>query len=241
MRQFVLAVVCVVAAASPAAAQPGTLVGQWDLSVVAPEAVYPAVLTVKEDGEKLAGTIKGGPGEYPISGTHTADGLTISFTIQRDAGPMVITLKGTQTGDALKGTASFGSDAEGTWTGKRAAAGSNGAAPANGGARGAAAASGDMSGAWALEVATGAGSATPSVTLRQDGDVLSGTYAGQFGEAPAKGRVTGQDFEFAVDIDIQGTPLHIVYTGTRSGDALSGTVAFGDMGQGSFKGTRKKP
>ena len=49
---------------------------------------------------------------------------------------------------------------------------------------------------------------------------------------------TAITFQFAVDI--QGTSLTVVYTGTVENDAMKGTVTLGEMGDGTFTGGRKK-
>lgn len=225
--RMVLAVACVAGLAGTASAQEPDATGRWTLSVSTPEGVYPAVLTLKRAGETLSGTIDGDPGEFPIKGTQKGAEVVVSFTMPREEGPMLITLSGTQTGDAVKGTATFGPDGDGTWSGTRGA-------PAA-----AAAGATDVSGTWALEVTTGAGSGTPSMTLTQAGEAVTGTYTGQLGQAPVTGTVKGQAITLGFDVTVQDTALRVVYTGTVAGDAMSGTVALGDFGEGSFKGRRQ--
>lgn len=66
----------------------------------------------------------------------------------------------------------------------------------------------DLSGVWALEVTTDAGGTTrPSVTLEQDGTMLSGHYSSaNLGEADVTGTVDGSDFRFSFDGDLGGSP-----------------------------------
>ena len=51
----------------------------------------------------------------------------------------------------------------------------------------------DVSGTWTFDVQTEAGSGTPTVTFKQDGEKLTGHYAGTFGEADLTGTVKGAD------------------------------------------------
>src|SRR6186997_2001399 len=75
----------------------------------------------------------------------------------------------------------------------------------------------DVTGKWVFNVETGAGSGTPTMTFKQDGEKLTGHYSGQLGEADLTGTVKGQDITFKFDIDAQGTALAVTYTGTVDG------------------------
>jgi len=97
----------------------------------------------------------------------------------------------------------------------------------------------DVSGTWLFQVETGAGSGTPTMTFKQDGGKLSGHYSGQLGEATVAGTVKGNAVEFSFDVSIQGTDLHIVYSGTAEKDSMKGKVALGDLGEGTFTAKKK--
>jgi len=98
----------------------------------------------------------------------------------------------------------------------------------------------DLTGKWTFDVQTDAGSGTPTVTLKQDGDKLSGHYSGQLGEAELTGTVTGADFTFAFASEIQGTQLNVVYKGTIvSKDSLKGTLSISGLGNGTFTAKRQ--
>src|SRR6267143_1751568 len=72
----------------------------------------------------------------------------------------------------------------------------------------------DVTGKWAFAVETSAGSGTPTMTFKQDGEKLTGHYSGQLGEADLTGTVKGQDINFQFSVDAQGTILDFLYTGT---------------------------
>jgi hypothetical protein len=60
----------------------------------------------------------------------------------------------------------------------------------------------DISGTWQFNVETSQGSGTPTVTFKQTGEQLTGTYASQiFGEMKLAGTVKGNAVEFAFVAD----------------------------------------
>ncbi|HKB13391.1 MAG TPA: hypothetical protein VKD69_22150 [Vicinamibacterales bacterium] len=98
----------------------------------------------------------------------------------------------------------------------------------------------DVTGKWLFNVETAAGSGTPTITLKQDGEKLTGHYSGQFGEIDGvTGTIKGRDFTFKFAADAQGTNIEFTYTGTVEGsDALKGKVNIAGVGDGTF--TAKK-
>ena len=116
--------------------------------------------------------------------------------------------------------------------------------PASGAAQsGAAPAKIDLTGKWTFTVTTDLGTGTPTVTIKQQGDSISGHYSSQtLGEVDFTGTAKDQKFSFSFKTDVQGTALNVTYAGTiDSADAVKGTVTFAGMGGGSFTGKRQKP
>jgi hypothetical protein len=98
----------------------------------------------------------------------------------------------------------------------------------------------DVTGKWMFAVETAAGSGTPTITLKQDGEKLTGHYSGQLGETDLSGTIKGQDFTFKFSVDAQGNMLDFVYTGTaESKDALKGKVSIVGLGDGTFTAKRQ--
>src|SRR5881394_3113448 len=98
----------------------------------------------------------------------------------------------------------------------------------------------DVTGKWAFAVETSAGSGTPTITLKQDGEKLTGHYSGQLGEADLTGTVKGKAITFTFTVDVQGNSIAAAYTGTvESKDAMKGTVSYAGLGDGSFTGKRQ--
>ena len=97
----------------------------------------------------------------------------------------------------------------------------------------------NVNGEWNLTVETPQGTGTPSVIFKQDGENLTGTYKGRFGESSVKGTIKGNDIKFSTTISPQGQDIVIDYTGTVDGDTMKGKAKFGDMGEGNFTGKKK--
>jgi hypothetical protein len=96
-----------------------------------------------------------------------------------------------------------------------------------------------LTGKWLITITTDAGgTTTPTVTLTQQGDSLSGRYSSQMlGEADVVGTV-GKDGVFEFSFEVQGTT--VVYTGrVESKDALKGTAKIGDVTGGPFTAKRQ--
>ena len=97
----------------------------------------------------------------------------------------------------------------------------------------------DVTGKWLFNVETAAGSGTPTITLKQDGEKLTGHYSGQLGEADLTGTVKGQDVAFKFTVDAQGNNLECTYTGAVEGkDGMKGKVNIAGLADGTF--TAKK-
>jgi hypothetical protein len=101
----------------------------------------------------------------------------------------------------------------------------------------------DVTGAWDLEVNTDAGgTTTPSVTLKQDGEKLTGHYSSAtLGEADVTGTVKGNDVAFNFNASVQGTSVAVTYTGTVENNAsMKGKISLTGLGEGTFTGKKKK-
>ena len=99
----------------------------------------------------------------------------------------------------------------------------------------------DVTGKWAFNVQTSAGGGTPTVTLKQDGDKLTGHYSSAtLGEADLTGTIKNADLTFSFTASVQGTSINVTYTGTVADkDSMKGTVSLGDVGEGTFTGKRQ--
>jgi hypothetical protein len=206
--------------------------GTWDLTIESPQGTRTTTAVLKADGEKISGVMKRQQGEIPITGTVKGNEITLVYSIKFQDQDLKITLSGTADKDSMKGNADFGGFAQGTWSAKRH---QEGAAPATSPSSGAS----NISGNWAFEVQTDQGSGSPSFTFKQDGEKLTGTYKGAFGEGPVEGTVKGNAISFNVKVNAQGQDVVISYTGTIENGGMKGTVKLGDLGTGTWTGKRQ--
>jgi hypothetical protein len=228
MNRF-LTIVCVLGLAAPAFAQDAS--GRWDVIVTTSDGQNQALLVLKKDGDKLSGTVARPQREpIPVAGTQKGTEVALSFTVPTQNGPLAISMQGRQDGESMKGTITLGTEGQGEWTAARTA--SPAAAPGNTSAV-------DVTGTWAFQVLTEAGTRTPTVILKQDGEKLSGQYKSQLGEVPLTGQIKDKDFTFQVTLTFDGNPVSITYTGTVDQHAMSGRVTLGDFGTGTFTGKRQ--
>ncbi|MGQ9425161.1 hypothetical protein ACXYTJ_06545 [Gilvimarinus sp. F26214L] len=97
----------------------------------------------------------------------------------------------------------------------------------------------DLSGTWVLNVDSPQGASTPTMTLTQDGDKVSGTYEGSLGSSDISGTVDGDEFTLVANLSMQGQDFALTYTGTQNGDSVSGNVDVAGMGGAPFTGKRQ--
>ena len=97
----------------------------------------------------------------------------------------------------------------------------------------------NITGKWVLDVQTDAGRGTPTITLKQDGEKLTGRYSGQLGEADLTGTIKGNDFTFAFSGDMQGQQFTVTYKGTVDKDTMKGTLDLAGMATGTFTGKKQ--
>ena len=93
----------------------------------------------------------------------------------------------------------------------------------------------DVSGKWNMKVETDGVNRTPVFVLKQTGKTVTGSYSGQFGEAP----VTGTCKEKAIKFEFKAGGYNVIYTGTVEGNTMKGKVAIGDVAEGTFIGTKE--
>jgi len=221
------------------ATQSPTVVGSWDITVESPQGKSTSVLTIKKDGDKLAAVIKGARGERPLDSVSlSGNDITFVMKVSFQGQDLVITYKGKVEKDSMKGEADFGGMASGPWSAVPHKEGA--AAPASAPSAAPQAGATNISGEWSVTVETSGGSGTPTFTFKQDGETLTGTYKGQFGESPLTGTVKGADIKFTIKINAQGQDLTIEYAGKiESKDSMKGTVKLGEIGEGTWTGKRK--
>jgi hypothetical protein len=99
----------------------------------------------------------------------------------------------------------------------------------------------NLSGKWEVQVEGYGAPRTQKFELKQKGEELSGIYAGKFGESKISGTVKDSAVEFEMRVIENEHIILVHYTGTAVDDALKGTVTFGDLGKGTWVGSRGTP
>jgi len=96
-----------------------------------------------------------------------------------------------------------------------------------------------VDGTYNIELNTPHGKQSGRLTLKTDGDSLSGSYSGGLGEQSFDGGTIATD-EVAWSVQITGGmgDVKLDFRGTVSGDEISGQVQLGSFGSATFKGTR---
>ena len=97
----------------------------------------------------------------------------------------------------------------------------------------------NVTGEWLFNVTTDQGGGTPTITFKQDGEKLTGKYAGQLGNADLTGTVKGTAIHFTFTIDAQGQQAPVTYDGTVEKNTMKGKLDIGGMVNGTFTATKK--
>ena len=229
LRASVLAVALVVPVL--VLAQAADVTGTWNVTVSTEQGDRPAVLTISRSGATLAATIAGPQGEMPADVSLKGNDIMVSFRMQTQNGPRDVTMSGKVDGNAMQGSVDISGMGAATWNARRAPG--QDPKPEEGQEKPA-----TMTGTWAIEANHSAGTSTPTATITQTGEKLSGKYVGSYGEAPLTGSIKGSEFTFRVEIGTE-QKVEVVYTGTLDGNTIKGSLTMGEMGEGTFSGKRK--
>jgi hypothetical protein len=96
-----------------------------------------------------------------------------------------------------------------------------------------------IDGTYNIEADTPMGKQAGTITLKTDGNSLSGTYTSFMGtESFTGGTVSGNDFKFSVSLNTPMGKIDLEFSGTVSGNEISGKSTAGAFGTSPFKGTR---
>lgn len=98
----------------------------------------------------------------------------------------------------------------------------------------------DLGGTWSIEIDSEAQSYEGTLELEQDGARFDGTLEGQFGTLDVDdGLVSGEEVSFSVTADIGGEAMEVTFSGTVSGDRMSGSGS-GPPGIGAITWTAER-
>jgi hypothetical protein len=241
MKIMTFAVIALIVAARPAPAQ--TIVsGEWDVTIQSAQGTNNVRMTLKQDGEKLSGTMKSPMGEVPFQdGTLTGSDLKFAFSVPIQGQPLEITMTGKVEGSSITGKAQFGSFGEGDWTAKRIEESNGAAAPADA-TRGASTTLVGISGAWDVTVKTQMGDVPVSAQITESAGKVTGTIEGPTGLVDVSGTFEGNLLKLSFTAKTPQGDIPVELSGELDGDSiLNGKAEFGGMGQGEWTAKRKQP
>jgi hypothetical protein len=95
-----------------------------------------------------------------------------------------------------------------------------------------------VAGAWELTVDSPQGANTSTLTLKQDGDKLTGDLASAMGSTPITGTCSAGAIAVTANLDVQGTTLQLGINGKVDADTMTGSVKVGDFGEFPFTAKR---
>jgi hypothetical protein len=94
----------------------------------------------------------------------------------------------------------------------------------------------DVAGTWVLAVDLGpAGGGDATFVFEQEGTAISGTYSGALGDG-IDFEGTLEDGAFRLTFDSQAG--EIIFSGTVEGTTMAGTCIYGQLGDGTFEGSK---
>lgn len=97
-----------------------------------------------------------------------------------------------------------------------------------------------VAGKWNVTMELSSITGHPVLTLKQDGEKVTGTYEGRYGESPLTGTVKEKDITFTVTFVAEGMQTQGVFAGKVDGDTMGGEVSFEGAGDGTWSAARAK-
>jgi hypothetical protein len=94
-----------------------------------------------------------------------------------------------------------------------------------------------MNGRWDVVLNAPDGAHKATLTLKKDGEKLTGTIGNADGEIPVEGTQSGSDITVSFTYRGGDSPMLITLKGAQKSDSISGTATFGDAA-GDWTGTR---
>jgi hypothetical protein len=99
-----------------------------------------------------------------------------------------------------------------------------------------------LTGKWSVSLNMAMGQSTPLLTLKQDGEKLSGTYQGRYGSFPIEGTLKARAIAFWFTMTVESEKVEMSFTGdvAPDGQSMRGTADLGQAGDGSWTAARMK-
>lgn len=95
-----------------------------------------------------------------------------------------------------------------------------------------------VDGKWNISIKTPMGEQSGVLTLKQDGDALTGDMSGNMGAVEIEnGKVDGDTLLWHAKVT-SPMPITLEFEGAEDGDNISGSVKLGAFGSSTFSGTK---
>lgn len=99
----------------------------------------------------------------------------------------------------------------------------------------------NITGEWQITINTENGTFTPVAVINQEGEKLTGTYKGRFGESKLEGSITGKAVMWKATINVQDQDVTLTYKGELTdNDSMKGTAQMGEYGTADWTAKRAK-
>jgi hypothetical protein len=95
-----------------------------------------------------------------------------------------------------------------------------------------------IEGKWNAKIQSPMGEQAATLELTDAGGVLSGSFTSPQGSAEVSGKIDGDAVEFSGTVQSPMGAVELNFSGTLSGDEISGEVQFGSFGSGSWSAIR---
>ena len=96
-----------------------SVAGDWTLNINGPQGALDVACKLKQDGDKVTGTLSGPQGDVEVAGTFKESKLALAFTVQTPQGNLDIKVTGDVTGSDMKGQIDLGGMGQADFTGKK--------------------------------------------------------------------------------------------------------------------------
>ncbi len=120
MKKLLLSLALSLFAVTSAAAQ--SVTGDWDASMDTPGGARTFRVALKQEGEKLTGTVKRESGDVPLQGTVIGSTVKFAYSIAYGGNPITLTVTAALAGDEMKGQVDIASQMQEAFSMKRVAA-----------------------------------------------------------------------------------------------------------------------
>ena len=102
----------------------------------------------------------------------------------------------------------------------------------------------DVTGKWVVVMELSIGTSNPTLVLKQDGNKITGTYTGRYGDSKLTGTIDDKrQLAFQVALSAEGNDVTMFFSGEVSADGqmiAKGIVNIEGLGEGSWAAKKDK-